>query len=189
VACLSCVRPGLPLPGALSSSIRTTLGTPVHPYDSGSTSRVGRSYAASAGAPDAVLPAGSEPGAEVRRQRHPRRPPPDSGGLLRLLLVSLVLAAALFGVVALVGPGVGTPTPTPGQSASARTSPTAVERTPSPQAARTYVVRSGDTLHGIALRFYGEEGLWELIYDANRARIPNPDSLVIGTELVIPPRR
>jgi nucleoid-associated protein YgaU len=51
----------------------------------------------------------------------------------------------------------------------------------------TYVVQSGDTLRTISLRFYHAETGWQRIYNANRNRIPNPDSLVVGTRLVIPP--
>jgi nucleoid-associated protein YgaU len=50
-----------------------------------------------------------------------------------------------------------------------------------------YVVRSGDTLRAIARQFYADENAWEAIYAANRAVIPNPDSLEVGTRLTIPP--
>lgn len=48
----------------------------------------------------------------------------------------------------------------------------------------TYVVRKGDTLGVIAKRFYGRMGAYTLIVAANR--IPNPDRLRVGQELVIP---
>jgi nucleoid-associated protein YgaU len=50
-----------------------------------------------------------------------------------------------------------------------------------------YVVRTGDTLRAIARQFYADETAWEAIYAANRAVIPNPDSLEVGTRLTIPP--
>ena len=50
----------------------------------------------------------------------------------------------------------------------------------------SYVVRHGDTLRSIAAEFLGSETGWARIYDANRERIPNPDSLSVGTSLTIP---
>jgi nucleoid-associated protein YgaU len=50
-----------------------------------------------------------------------------------------------------------------------------------------YIVRAGDTLRAIARQFYADENAWEAIYAANRAVIPNPDSLEVGIRLTIPP--
>jgi len=52
----------------------------------------------------------------------------------------------------------------------------------------TYVVQPGDTLYGIAQRFYGDGKLWTVIYDFNRDRIPSPQAMRVGTELRIPAR-
>jgi hypothetical protein len=54
------------------------------------------------------------------------------------------------------------------------------------QAARTYRVRSGDTLSGIAKRFYGNPAHWTWIYVANRSKIHNPNSIFVGEKLTIP---
>jgi LysM repeat protein len=54
------------------------------------------------------------------------------------------------------------------------------------QAARTYAVRSGDTLSGIAKRFYGNPSHWTWIYAANRSKIHNPNSIFVGERLTIP---
>lgn len=48
----------------------------------------------------------------------------------------------------------------------------------------TYTVRRGDTLGGIARRFYGATGRFQLIVAANR--IANPDRLRVGQQLIIP---
>lgn len=54
-------------------------------------------------------------------------------------------------------------------------------------APRTYVVRSGDNLSWISERFYGTQGRWRDIYEANRGVIgPNPSLIHPGQELVIP---
>ena len=49
----------------------------------------------------------------------------------------------------------------------------------------TYTVQSGDTLHSIANQFYGDPSLWNIIAAANN--LADPDSIVVGTELTIPP--
>ena len=54
------------------------------------------------------------------------------------------------------------------------------------QAARTYRVRSGDTLSEIAARFYHNPARWTWIYAANRSKIHNPNSIYVGERLTIP---
>jgi nucleoid-associated protein YgaU len=50
-----------------------------------------------------------------------------------------------------------------------------------------YTVRSGDTLYGIALKFYGNGNRWPDIYNENRATIgPDPNYLPVGISLFIP---
>ncbi len=55
-------------------------------------------------------------------------------------------------------------------------------------ASRLYVVRPGDTLRAVAARVYGDDALWQVIYDANRDRVDDPQNLSIGTRLRIPDR-
>jgi LysM repeat protein len=54
------------------------------------------------------------------------------------------------------------------------------------QATRTYRVRSGDTLSGIAKRFYHNPARWTWIYAANRSKIHNPNNIFVGEKLTIP---
>ena len=54
------------------------------------------------------------------------------------------------------------------------------------QAPSTYVVKSRDTLEGIAKRFYGKAHKWRKILSANKRVIADPDRLRIGTRLTIP---
>ena len=49
-----------------------------------------------------------------------------------------------------------------------------------------YTVVAGDTLRGIAQRFYGDENQWPRIHEANRDQIPNPDQIFPGQVLNIP---
>jgi len=51
---------------------------------------------------------------------------------------------------------------------------------------RIYTVRRGDTLSGIALRFYGNATYWRAILQANRTRLRRPADLRPGMRLVVP---
>jgi LysM repeat protein len=50
----------------------------------------------------------------------------------------------------------------------------------------TYTVRSGDTLSSIAERYYHNASRWQWIYQANRSKIHNPNSIYVGERLTIP---
>jgi nucleoid-associated protein YgaU len=68
-----------------------------------------------------------------------------------------------------------------------------VEEMPDVSVARarpqTYTVQRGDTLIGIARRFYGAGGErhYRLIFEANADRVDDPRALAPGQELIIPP--
>jgi len=51
---------------------------------------------------------------------------------------------------------------------------------------RTYVVKPGDTLSGIAKAVYGDWKHWKDIYEANKDKIKNPDLIQVGWELKLP---
>jgi nucleoid-associated protein YgaU len=55
---------------------------------------------------------------------------------------------------------------------------------PAPQ--RSYTVRAGDTLSGIAYWAYGNGNLWPVIWDANRESIRNPHLIYPGQTFLIP---
>ena len=54
------------------------------------------------------------------------------------------------------------------------------------QAARTYTVRTGDTLSGIAQRFYGHASDWPWLYHINRAKISDPNLIYTGQVFTAP---
>lgn len=59
----------------------------------------------------------------------------------------------------------------------------AVKQTPN----QTYTVVSGDTLWGIATKYYGNGALWPTIWSANKGKVANPNLIFPGQTLIIPP--
>ena len=57
---------------------------------------------------------------------------------------------------------------------------------PAPARSRTYTIRAGDTLVGIARSQLGDGARWHEIRDLNRDRIPDPDSIPVGTTIRLP---
>lgn len=49
-----------------------------------------------------------------------------------------------------------------------------------------YVLRQGESLSRVAKAFYGDPGRWQDIVDANKDKIPDPDSVKAGTIILIP---
>jgi nucleoid-associated protein YgaU len=50
-----------------------------------------------------------------------------------------------------------------------------------------YTVQPGDTLSKIAREFYGDDGQYARIYEANRDKLNDPNDIKVGQELTIPP--
>ncbi len=59
---------------------------------------------------------------------------------------------------------------------------------PPPASAETYTVSKGDTLWSISKKFYGKGGNWQVILDANKDKLPDPNKLKAGTVISIPPK-
>ena len=57
----------------------------------------------------------------------------------------------------------------------------------SPDRTHSHVIQSGDTLSGLAARFYQNPGDWRFIADANG--IEDPRRLTVGTFVTVPPTR
>lgn len=64
--------------------------------------------------------------------------------------------------------------------------PAPVAEAASEAAPRTYTVKPGDTLSGIAKEFYGHGSEYMKIFNANKDKLTNPDVIRDGEELVIP---
>ena len=61
-----------------------------------------------------------------------------------------------------------------------------VSKEKAPARPKTYVVEDGDTLYGIAKRFYGGIQAWKMIREANKAIISSDNRLKAGDTLVLP---
>ena len=57
---------------------------------------------------------------------------------------------------------------------------------PASPAGGPYTVRKGDTLYGLARRFYNDQRKWHLIYAANRTTLSDPNYIRVGQVLTIP---
>lgn len=80
------------------------------------------------------------------------------------------------------GPGMIQPIPS-----SPATLPVPTEHiAPPAPTQKTHVVASGDTLSSLSKKYYGDEKYWNRIFEANTSKLPNPNSLKVGMELVIP---
>ena len=54
---------------------------------------------------------------------------------------------------------------------------------------RFHVTKQGDTLSGIAQRYFGNPNRWQDVHAANRQRITDPNRLAVGTIVEIPQAR
>ena len=57
-----------------------------------------------------------------------------------------------------------------------------------PRGSQVYTVKAGDTLSGIAKRFYHDANQWKKIADANKDKVHNKNRIVVGMVLTIPPK-
>ena len=74
----------------------------------------------------------------------------------------------------------------PGDAAVQKASPPAEKEDKVPAHPKTYVVQEGDTLYGVAKRFYGSIRAWKAIRDANKALISSDNRLKVGDTIVLP---
>jgi nucleoid-associated protein YgaU len=83
------------------------------------------------------------------------------------------------------GPAMMPPPPTT-TNAFARTTSRGGEDGETVTAGRVHTVRDGETLFGLARRYYGDGEKSSALYRANQGRLVSPDRLPPGTVLVIP---
>ena len=74
----------------------------------------------------------------------------------------------------------------PGDVAVQTPPPAEKEEDKAPAHPKTYVVEEGDTLYGIAKRFYGSIRPWKMIREANKALISSDNRLKAGDTIVLP---
>ena len=89
------------------------------------------------------------------------------------------------------GRGGASPGAKPGRGQSAATPAKPAEMAPPAAAgaapARTHVVKTGETLGTISQQYFGTPAKWSQIFEANRDRLANANSVRVGQTLVIPP--
>lgn len=100
---------------------------------------------------------------------------PDTSGIIRATADITMTRASETAIATGPVSAPVAPAPVPAPAASTST------------VARTYTVAAGDTLWGIAQRFYNNGARWPVIFDANRTKVSSPQTLAIGTQLIIPP--
>lgn len=106
-------------------------------------------------------------------------------------LSAIVVALFLGGCVAEESFQPATSPPAPPAVARPALATPVVSGSPSPSPlaeARTYTIRSGDTLSSIAAQVYGDASAWRSIYEANRDRLTSPEALQVGATIRIPVR-
>ena len=57
---------------------------------------------------------------------------------------------------------------------------------PAVATSRYHTVVKGDTLYGLARRYYSDQRRWKDLYEANRSEINDPNRIRVGQRLVIP---
>jgi len=75
------------------------------------------------------------------------------------------------------------PVATEASTASTVTTPSGTETT---AVERMYTIRKGDTLIGLARRYYNDQSKWKDIWNANRDTIANPNVIKPGLEIRLP---
>ena len=76
--------------------------------------------------------------------------------------------------------------PTAGVNAPTIDKNTAPQANLTPEPDQTYTVQKGDTLSKIAKQFLGDANKWNIIFQANKNLITNPDLIKPGQILKIP---
>ena len=115
----------------------------------------------------------------ARRAHRPARTPGDSDSLLLARVLDLHHLDGLA-VRARAGP-IGRARRTEGEPAAQQ-----AQQTQQSGVGRTHTVQRGETLTGIAQKYYGRASEYQKIFDANRDKLSDPDKVREGTNLVIP---
>jgi LysM repeat protein len=99
---------------------------------------------------------------------------------------AVAITGALVALPTAANASVRTPAKATAVTEQVQQAQTTAARHPAQSVTTTYTVRSGDSLSSIARHFYGTTSKWNWIYQANRSRISNPDSIFAGEKLTIP---
>jgi LysM repeat protein len=75
---------------------------------------------------------------------------------------------------------------TSAKKAETKKAETKKAETETQSATRTYTVEPGDSLASIAQRFYGSDNDWTYLFQANEAKVANPNQIYPGELLLVP---
>lgn len=87
--------------------------------------------------------------------------------------------------VPVIGPGMPE---TPGEKPNDVPKEPGQKKPEIPPAGQKYVIQKHDSFSKIAEEFYGDKKLWRRLAAANADIAPDPEVLVVGTEIIIPPK-
>lgn len=141
--------------------------------------------------PARPIAAAPRPVRRTARERLPTAGRLARGLAIRLAMAVILALAALVAIAAamtLTGSEAGARAPAAPAATTRNLGAAPATSHPSLRAARNYVIQQGDTLRTLARRFYGDEGLWPVLFEANHKRLSAPEDLRIGTEIIVPAR-
>ena len=96
---------------------------------------------------------------------------------------------AASGTATVVATGAGASTQKTQPAPEPKPSGTASTGTSAPAGNRYHVFKKDETLWTVAEKYYGNGAKWRLIYEANKADLPDPNLIAPETRLVIPPEK
>ncbi|MGE5618380.1 MAG: LysM peptidoglycan-binding domain-containing protein [Sphingomonadaceae bacterium] len=107
---------------------------------------------------------------------------------LQVIVGAMAIAAIVLAFASRSGeaPQAAGAVPGPTLATAAMAAPPTAVPSPSPQQERIHVVASGDTLTGLAQKYYSDASKWEKIFEANRDVLPSANALQVGQKLKIP---
>ena len=121
---------------------------------------------------------------QVRLQRRESMTITTAAPTVQTALPPVVAPVAAPAAPAVVAPAPPEPVvcPAPVAEAPAKAAPPPVKES----APAMYTVTQGDSLYGISTKVYGTPRHYEKIYEANRDRIKDPNTLQVGINLKLP---
>ena len=123
---------------------------------------------------------------QVRLQRRESMTITTAAPTVQTALPSVVAPVAAPAAPVVVAPAAADPVICPTPAAPAAEAPAKPAPAPAKEMDRVYTVVQGDSLYGISTKVFGTPRHYERIYEANRDRIKDPNTLQVGINLKMP---